>query len=285
MPGKSTIQWTDASWNPVTGCTKVDRGCKHCYAERQTEGWPMFKGKGLFAKIELHPERLDWPLHLRKPLKIFVNSMSDLFHPNVPLEFMGRVFGIIIECAPEWPGKNTHHTFQILTKHPDRMLRFMLALREAEDWVEGCFPPSNAWLGVSAHDDKSLVKRWHFLRQTPAAIRWLSLEPLLGAVPSLARILADTPRPDWVVVGGESGPCAEPSHPDHFRMVRDFCQAAGVPFFFKQWGEWVSVSEVSGPGPHYHFDDGATVRRTGKKRAGRLLDGREWNDFPKGSKP
>jgi len=285
MSGKSTIEWTDASWNPVTGCTKVDRGCKHCYAERQTEGWPMFKGNGSFEKVELHPELLDWPLHRRKPLKIFVNSMSDLFHEKVTPGFQS--------CVWDTMQKAHWHTFQIVTKRAERMRQILECIN----------PYPNVWLGISAHDDKTLTERWASLRQTPAAVRWLSLEPLLGEVPSLAHILLDTPRPDWVVAGGESGPHAEPSHPDHFRMVRDFCQAAGVPFFFKQWGEWADYFEASPwlvPGhklprlfvyrdgrmandpPENWPDDKAwqAMYRITKKRAGRLLDGREWNEMP-----
>lgn len=249
------------------------------------------------------------------------NSMSDLFHENVSDEFIAGVFSVMSR-APK-------HTFQILTKRPERMLEFLSRCKNWEGWIthngnppdayggDGIivgndsgkliageliknndgWPLPNVWLGVSIEDQQTADERIPPLLQIPAVVRWLSIEPMLGSIslqtingncdalalsryyPVEGEITQHNPI-NWVVLGGESGPKARPMHPDWVRSIRDQCQAADVPFFFKQWGEWVSVSEVEGSGAHHYFEDGATVRRTGKKLAGRTLDGRTWEEYP-----
>ena len=229
------IEWTDATWNPVTGCHKISPGCKHCYAERMSKrlhaaGMPKYRNG--FAVVTTHPDALDIPLRWRKPRAIFVNSMSDLFHDAVPDDFIRQVFAVMTQA--HW------HRYQVLTKRPERLL----ALNETLPW------PPQVWLGVSVESDR-YVGRIDLLRQTDAAVKFLSLEPLLGPLPGL-----NLHGIDWVIVGGESGPGARPMQREWAADIRDQCLAAGVPFHFKQWGGVF------------------------KKRNGRLLDGREWNDFP-----
>jgi protein gp37 len=237
------IEWTDTTWNPVTGCTKVSPGCDHCYAEKITE---RFHGTGSFATITLHPDRLDTPLQWRTPRRVFVNSMSDLFHPHVPDEFLARVFAGMA-ATPQ-------HTYQILTKRHARM-RSLLSRGDLAGW-----PLPHVWLGVSVEDQKRAELRIPALIQTPAAVRFLSCEPLLGpvdlspwlgsrhqcpgelmppgSVPARARTVdcCTNPALDWVIIGGESGPGARPMHPDWARALLDQCQAAGVAVFVKQLG-------------------------------------------------
>jgi len=230
------IEWTEATWNPVTGCTKVSPGCKHCYAERMAErlramGQPNYRDG--FA-LTLQPHMLDLPLRWKKPQVIFVNSMSDLFHDRVPLAYIQRVFGVM--RMAHW------HRFQVLTKRAERLAAVAARL----PW------PPQLWMGVSVEEGR-YRHRIDRLRSTAAAVRFLSLEPLLGPLPGL-----DLTGIDWVIVGGESGPGARPMHPAWALDIRDQCLAAGVPFFFKQWGG---------------------VR---KKTAGRLLEGRTWEELPAG---
>ena len=275
MSGLSNIEWTDATWNPVTGCSKVSAGCKNCYAEAL---FPRAYGKRKFTDVQVHPERLDWPLKWRgspaakaegRPSRIFVNSMSDLFHEDVPAEFIADVFNIMVsvpltcrkrECEHEDPdcfAVEPPHMFQVLTKRPERMLRFLsgdLERMVGEHWA-GDSPLSlqfecgprfpNVWLGVSVEDQQTADERIPILLQTPAAVRWVSYEPALGPVDFSPYLRLATPdsRLQWLVAGGESGPRARPPHPDWFRSVRDQCQAAGVPFFFKQWGAWAPVPD------------------------------------------
>ena len=214
MSEKSAIEWTDSTWNPVTGCTKVSPGCKHCYAEAFAERWrgvrdhPYEQG----FDLRLRPERLDLPLTWKKPRTIFVNSMSDLFHEKVPLAFVRKVFRTMEQADS--------HTFQVLTKRAERLASIASKLR----W------PSNVWIGVSVETTKYLY-RIDMLRHVPNAIRFLSLEPLLGPLGNL-----DLAGINWVIVGGESGPGARPMKPEWVRPIRDQCLEAGVPFFFKQWG-------------------------------------------------
>lgn len=318
MGDKSRIEWTDASWNPVTGCSKVSQGCKHCYAERE---WARLSGRGqpyegrAFIDVLCHPERLDQPLRWRRPRRVFVNSMSDLFHEAVPDEFIDRVFAVMA-LAPQ-------HTFQVLTKRPERMRAYLggpglslltearigarvmsLAHSHGENvddphWdTWWAWPLRNVWLGVSVEDQATADERIPLLLDTPATVRWLSAEPLLGPVdigPYLSPhfMPEDGSNPenhklDWVVVGGESGPHARPMHPDWARSLRDQCIAAGVRFFFKQWGEWQTIADMSldainrtpGTAPGHRFADGSEVYRCGKARAGRLLDGRTWDEYP-----
>ena len=413
MADKSKIEWTDATWNPIRGCSRVSEGCRHCYAEgvaarfskpgQAYEGLADFKiiGQGTknvrseahwTGKIQVVPELMDQPLRWRKPRKIFVNSMSDLFHEGVSDEVLLGLFTVMANSHIATHGWDQTHVFQVLTKRPERMQKFVSRLRwrlalgiveiggrghmlnylpelegERDVWVslggvhrvgkkdqmpKGWVPPQ-IWLGVSVEDQKTADARIPLLLQTPAAVRWVSAEPLLGPV--------DLPLPDpgcnhphcdgidssngpdkvwvcrvcdglmtgdsmltplhWVVVGGESGPGARPMHPDWARQLRDQCQEWGVPFFFKQWGEWkplapMYASDNGGEDPEELMDGSCPDRtisleqsgietplrdngyyeyqppfgtwlmeRVGKRAAGRILDGREWNEYPSVSRP
>jgi protein gp37 len=358
MTGKSKIQWTDATWNPLAGCSIVSPGCTNCYAMRQAARiermggadhyvglTEMVKGKPVWTgRVALASEKtLLAPLRWKKPRKIFVNSMSDLFHESVPDEWIDKIFAVMA-LAPQ-------HTFQVLTKRSKRMRGYMCADRRSRildaaiDVVrieEGArafkdvrelnkprefpradtsrWPLPNVWLGVTAEDQTRADERIPDLLATPAAVRFVSCEPMLGAVAfhnlPLGRSAhvnamtgetltfdgdydAEGPRLDWVICGGESGPGARPMHPDWARSLRDQCRAAGTPFFFKQWGEWEPREEWA-PHTREHMRaikiDGSSVpddvapqdvgghrlARVGKLHAGRLLDGREHNDFPEG---
>lgn len=240
MSSTSKIEWTEATWNPVTGCTKISPGCAHCYAEtfaerfRGVPGHPYEQG----FDLKLWPERLELPLRWKRPRSIFVNSMSDLFHADVPSKFIGEVFDTMRRA--EW------HTFQILTKRPERVV----ALSPSLPWSP------NIWMGTSVENQR-FTTRIDDLRRTGAAVKFLSCEPLLGPLQlRLAGI-------DWVIVGGESGPGARPMRADWARDIRTQCEAARVAFFFKQWGA--------------HDEHGV---RVGKSRAGRILDGRTWDAMP-----
>jgi len=219
MAQLSSIEWTEATWNPLTGCTKVSPGCKYCYAERMSKRLQAM-GQPNYAEgfdLAFHPHMLDIPLRWKKPRRIFVNSMSDLFQDGVPLAFVRKVFAVM-EWAPQ-------HQFQILTKRSDRLLALNRHLR----WQR------NIWMGVSVESAK-YASRIDHLRQTDAHVKFLSLEPLLGSLGHL-----DLSGIDWVIVGGESGPRARLMNPDWVRDIRDQCLSAGVPFFFKQWGgRWKS---------------------------------------------
>jgi protein gp37 len=239
MADKSAIEWTDATWNPVTGCTKISAGCDNCYAARFAERWRGTPGHPFEAGFDLtlRPNRLEQPLRWEKPRRIFVNSMSDLFHKDVPTYFIDDVFGIMDRA--HW------HQFQVLTKRPEIMQRHM-----EQQYGSSHVVPPNIWLGVSVEEAK-VKRRIDVLRMTPARVRFLSIEPLIGPLGEL-----DLAGIHWVIVGGESGPGARPIHPDWVREIRDQCIAQNVPFFFKQWG---------GIRP---------------KSNGRELDGREWNEMP-----
>ncbi|MDE2841999.1 MAG: phage Gp37/Gp68 family protein [Chloroflexota bacterium] len=235
MAVSSKIEWTEVTWNPVTGCTKISPGCKYCYAERlakRLQAMGSHKYQTGF-EVALHPEVLDQPARWRKPRYVFVNSMSDLFHQAVPTEYVQAVFNIMNE--------HPRHKFQILTKRPARVRR----LDRKVDWTP------NIWLGVSIESER-WADRLTYLKESGAAVKFLSLEPLLGPLPKL-----DLSGIDWVIVGGESGPGARPLHPEWVREIRDNCVGNDVPFFFKQWGG------------------------TFKKRTGRMLDGRTWDEIPK----
>jgi protein gp37 len=369
------IEWTDVTWNPVTGCTKISPGCEHCYAERMSK---RLKGRYGYPadepfRVTLHPDKLEEPLHWRKPKRVFVCSMGDLFHEDVPDRFIEAVFGIISLCG--------QHVFQVLTKRPERALewfgRSMVGVCQAELCVNGAlrstayirdtsavngtptadhrdeWPLPNVWLGVTAEDQQRANERIPTLLQIPAAGRFVSIEPMLGAIHLMGvsgsdgacwntlrghkflpqervvgqiggMALTDYPcvptaKLDWVILGGESGPGARPMHPDWARKVRDDCQAAGVPFYFKQWGEWgAGAIRISDGHPVFRmfankmgwehkgdtwvnggtcidttgrtltrggdFDDArypvAVVHKIGKKRAGRVLDGQTWEQMP-----
>lgn len=304
---KSKIEWTDETWNPVTGCTKVSQGCKHCYAERTWERLSanpktVYFGRE-FTDVQCHPERLDQPLRWkswRTPRRVFVNSMSDLFHEDVPDEFIRAVFAVMAAAAS--------HTFQMLTKRPVRM-QYLLSKWESDGLVLrsgfGVRLP-NVWLGVSVEDQATADYRIPLLMQTPAAVRWISAEPLLGPVdlrriehPNYSihadalggvdsRAPCDSGLLDWVVVGGESGPKARPMHPDWVRSLRDQCEATGVPFLFKQWGEFLPDGQVDNNGDEWvpvgtrqrSVANNGGFNRIGKKHSGRLLDGVLHDGFP-----
>ncbi len=239
---RSSIEWTETTWNPVTGCTQISPGCAHCYAKTFAERFRGVSGHTYEDgfDLQLRSERLDQPLRWKKPRTIFVNSMSDLFHSGVPDEYIRQVFHSM-ESA-------TQHRFQVLTKRPERLVQLASSL----PW------PSNVWMGVSVENQR-FADRVKELRKVPAAVRFLSCEPLLG---SLELDLRDI---HWVIAGGESGSGARAMHPDWVRRVRDQCAVAGVPFFFKQWGA--------------HDSHG---RRVGKKKAGRCLDGHYFSSMPIG---
>ncbi|MGC9400635.1 MAG: DUF5131 family protein [Anaerolineae bacterium] len=214
MSTHSGIEWTEATWNPVTGCTKVSPGCKYCYAERMSRRLKAM-GQPKYAKgfeLTVHPECLEQPLAWKKPRMIFVNSMSDLFHKDVPLSFIQDVFCVMRQAA--------QHTFQVLTKRSQRLLE----LNPRLDW------PDNVWMGVSV-ENQDYTFRIEHLRKTAAHVKFLSLEPLLGPLPDL-----NLQNIDWVIVGGESGPGARPMDEAWVTDIRDQCQVSDTPFFFKQWG-------------------------------------------------
>ena len=214
MATKSSIEWTESTWNPLTGCNKISPGCKHCYAERMAKRLHAM-GQLNYAngfKLTLHPQSLEIPLSWKKPQMIFVNSMSDLFHKDVPVDFIQQVFDVMRRA--DW------HTFQVLTKRAERLLEIDPQI----DW------PSNVWMGVSV-ENQDYKYRIDLLRQTHAKIKFLSLEPLLGPLPRL-----NLKGINWVIVGGESGPGARPILEEWVIDIRDQCKAKRVPFFFKQWG-------------------------------------------------
>lgn len=234
MAAQSKIEWTEATWNPVTGCSKISEGCKHCYAERMSarlRSMGVKKYKRGFQVAE-HPSVLEEPLRWRKPRLVFVNSMSDLFHEAVDSDFIQAVLRVM--------NRSLHHAFQVLTKRPDRAL----GLNRELNWT------SNIWLGVSIESARWL-SRLETLRLTSARTKFVSLEPLLGPLSDL-----DLSGVHWVIAGGESGPGARPVDPNWIREIRDSCVAGRVPFFFKQWGG------------------------VNKKRSGRVLDGRIWDEMP-----
>lgn len=340
MSGKTGIEWTDSTWNPIRGCSRVSEGCRNCYAEgvaarfshpakqNYLTEWGDYEGgraegpyHGLIAKtgqwngqIKVIDHLMNWPLRKKKPMRIFVNSMSDLFHENVPDKVIDRIFAVMA-LAP-------HHTFQVLTKRPARMRAYFenpgyrseIIGIEAEDisgidrydenlhqrWL---LPFPNVWLGVSVEDQATANERIPLLLDTPAAVRWVSADPLLGPV-VLNRYLfvgaeggidfAYTPRQllHWIVCGGESGRNARPMHPEWARSLRDQCEAAGVKFLFKQWGEWVpdgqqsshDIPAIASSQPRaisfHRFDENTSGSKVGKKAAGRLLDGVLHDAYP-----
>ncbi|MGC1550754.1 MAG: phage Gp37/Gp68 family protein [Rhodanobacter sp.] len=346
MSDHSAIEWTDATWNPLRGCSRVSAGCQHCYAETVAarfsgtgmpyEGLIHPATKGWNGTVRLIPEALGQPWRWVKPRRIFVNSMSDLFHESVPFEYIAAVFFVM--------SVTTRHTYQVLTKRPERMLEFF---KWVKDYDEGSFederisdvamdmpaikalgwnpcrggrggydncgpawPYENVWLGVSVENQATAAERIPLLLQCPAAVRWLSCEPLLshidlfehlgvwwnqamGCFEGTSSSINASPfkgeqRISWVVAGGESGSGARPMHPDWARSLRDQCTAASVPFFFKQWGEWVpDAREYLLPltlSDHTHCWSGHGVEsymhKVGKKCAGRKLDGVEHNTYP-----
>jgi len=214
MATKSNIEWTEMTWNPVTGCTKISQGCKHCYAERMAKRLTAM-GSDRYRngfEVTLHPDLVDVPRGWRQPRVVFVNSMSDLFHDDIPLAYIQRVFATMRDCP--------HHTFQVLTKRSERLAEFAAYL----PW------PKNVWMGVSVEDAR-VMHRVADLQATPAAVRFLSLEPLIGPLDNLT-----LEGIHWAIVGGESGPKARPMQKQWVSSILRQCRAARVPFFFKQWG-------------------------------------------------
>jgi protein gp37 len=343
MSDTTTIEWTDSTWNPVTGCTKVTPGCDNCYAETFAERWRGTPGHHFENGFDLtlRPNALTMPLRWRKPRKVFVNSMSDLFHKDIPDEYIARVFAVM--------ALTTQHTYQVLTKRHGRMRSllnssdFRLACETAQAelindestpmsyyereqktsqwWSDFAKPLRNVWLGVSVEDQQRADLRIPALLETPAAVRFLSCEPLLGPVDlhlpvdhstherdhidgtpwpqcldcstqdtSVDWTVPDGPGIGWVIVGGESGRNARPMSPDWARDLRDQCQTANVPFFFKQFGEYQPTDRMAIGRPqkgHALVGDPIDdlghrweMRRVGKKAAGRELDGRTWNQVP-----
>jgi protein gp37 len=305
MTINSKIAWTDTTWNPIRGCSKVSLGCTNCYAERMAArfagpGQPyvgLIKNGHWNGTVRLVTEHLGDPLRWKQPRRIFVNSMSDLFHESLAFEDIASIFGIM--------AASPRHTFQILTKRPAQMLEFFQRIQRPRLDVRdfGTWPLPNVWIGVSVENQQTADERIPILLQVPAAVRWVSLEPLLGPVD------LDLPRCEihdrnelsmngsvcngcasdgysgelswghwldplnggisWVVAGGESGPSARPSNPSWFRSLRDQCAEAGVPFLFKQWGEWAP-----------RLGSGGVMFRCGKNGAGRLLDDVFYDEYP-----
>ena len=317
MSGPSKIEWTEQTWNPIAGCSIVSPGCSNCYAMRQAariermgsaphyagltkvvNGNPVWTGKLAQAPDHIWLE----PLQRRKPTMYFVNSMSDLFHEDVPDEWIDRAFAVMALCP--------QHTFQVLTKRSERMRRYVTI--GGSSWrvldamcrltrttgAQSLWPVPNVWVGVSAERQREADQRIPDLLATYAAVRFVSAEPLLGPIDLNAPIYHNSvgishkgylrnksepddyqfhsPKFDWVIVGGEFGPGARPMHPDWARSIRDQCQTAGIAFFFKQWGAWWPDSQRTG----VELPNNGHATRVGKKAAGRLLDGREWNGMP-----
>lgn len=325
MSATSTIEWTDATWNPVTGCSVQSPGCKNCYAmklagtrlrfhpsraglTRESAAGPVWTGETRFIA-----EWLEQPLQWTRARMIFVCAHGDLFHPSVPDEWIDQVFAVMALAR--------RHTFQVLTKQPQRAAEYFahpvrealigqhvsrIHLKRTGDPVVGWsgLPLPNVWFGISAEDQRRLDERLPHLLGIQAAVRYLSLEPLLGSIQLDRRLLDPIEGTsqhgqrfvDWVIVGGESGHGARPMHPAWARSLRDQCRAAGVAFFFKQWGEW---AEAWGSGTRLIYADGTVLegthehpdawkhktaevmRRVGKKAAGRTLDGRTWDEVPR----
>ena len=234
MSGKSSIEWTESTWNPITGCTKHSEGCANCYAERMAfrlQAMGLQKYKNAF-QLQLHPEVLEDPLKIKKSQMIFVCSMSDIFHKDVPDEYIVEIFKVMNKA--HW------HTFQVLTKRADRIK----AIADKVNWTP------NIWLGVTVENANNL-NRISYLSNSPASVKFLSIEPLLGPLPNIP-----LKNIDWAIVGGESGPNARPIKPEWVREIRDQCIRSNVDFFFKQWGG------------------------KNKKKSGRQLDGRTWDEMP-----
>jgi protein gp37 len=324
MGDRSRIEWTDASWTPIRArrkaasaqvgdpgwrsalpggkpgwhCEHVTTGCEHCYAERMNKrlgtGLPFKPGHRKDVDIFLDEEMLAAPLRWRKPRMIFVCSMSDLFADFVKDGWIDRMFAIMALCR--W------HTFQVLTKRPERMLRHVTRPQFGNEVEIFPWPLPNVWLGVSCERQPEADARIPLLLQTPAAVRFVSAEPLLGLIDlrnyldgheehgvdmtrtvgsRVGCCVAWTPPLDWVIVGGESGPDARPMHPDWARSLRDQCAAARMPFFFKQWGLYIPGGQVViASGRKYIIDDETKFLAVGKKAAGRRLDGVEHNGMP-----
>lgn len=301
----SKIEWTQETWNFIVGCTMVSPGCQNCYAMRMA--WRLMHNQATAdkyaetarkteggkiqwtGKINIDEDRLTYPLTVKKPTIFFVNSMSDLFHEDVPFVTIDRAFDYM--NAADW------HTFQVLTKRADIMLKWFKWKEAGNGFKFEEWPLQNVWIGVTAENQQAADERIPLLLQVSAAVRFVSCEPLLGEidfekVPTSSlqgkdNVFRKINYIDWVIAGGESGPNARPMHPDWVKQIRNQCKAAGIPFFFKQWGEWAPIHELSCNKPGikgkqwFNFDPETSVCRVGKKMAGRLLDGIIYNEFPK----
>lgn len=321
MSDGTKIEWADSTWNPTRGCSRVSEGCRFCYAEktahrygtdgaayagltRQGPNGPQWTGE-----VRLIPESLLTPYKWRKPRRIFVDSMSDLFHLAVPDNYIDRVFGVMLACAAASRG----HVFMILTKRPERMRDYLATanrrlkiveqaqeiLRTADLFAstldavafdDAFWPIPGVWLGVSVEHQPAAEQRIPVLLETPAALRFLSCEPLLGPL-SLAPLLQA--GVDWVIGGGESGASGRPMERDWIRGLRDQCVEASVPFFFKQWGEWVheevapaiDSAKIPAWAGRNRMLPGGTYIHVGRVASGAVLDGREWREWPDESRP
>ena len=295
------------TWNPITGCTKISEGCQNCYAERMSKrlagrcGYP----KENPFQVTLHPDKLDQPLRWKKPRMIFVCSMGDLFHDDIDFGWIRRIWATMTI--------NRQHIYLILTKRPERMKSFFEWMDKQEFKIETSW--DNIWLGVTTENQQRADERIPILLQIPAAVRFVSVEPMLGPVDltqidiggnvwinsltgdcksyhpygGMWKINESKNKLDWVICGGETGPGARPMHPEWARSLRDQCQAAGTPFFFKQWGKYISISQMPEDtyrawdihhGTEVGWEHDKPVWKVGKKFAGRLLDGREHNEYP-----
>jgi protein gp37 len=309
----SKIEWTEKTWNPVTGCNKVSAGCKNCYAEvmhkRLRVLMPEKYAHDFLEGAFPYEKDLLLPLKWKKPCRIFVNSMSDLFHKDVPFDFIDKVFAVMT-VTPQ-------HTYQILTKRPERMVEYFKSRTTTLQWGAAAYetfgqliaevgeieyPLRNVWLGTSVEDQATADERIPELQTVPATVRFLSCEPLLGPIDLRmdTRAYLGEGEIHWVIAGGESGHRARPMHPDWVRSLRDQCKTTGVPFFFKQWGEWTPVKFgqrgssgknigyfnfcgqwISGENVNEEvYVSPLNMRAVGKKESGRLLDGIEWNEYP-----
>jgi len=314
------IEWATESWNPITGCSKISPGCANCYAERMAKrlaGRFGYPADDPFA-VTLHESQLKKPLKWRKPRMVFVCSMGDLFHEDVPFEWIS----LVISNAASAHRQNPKHKWLFLTKRPERILAWReWVLKTRIDVQHAAWFQHVAWIGVTTDSQEQADKRIPILLQIPAAVRFVSAEPMLGPVDLNwvgsgaahydclhgANLFRDgrvsgVTKIDWVICGGESGPGARPMHPGWARSLRDQCLASAVPFFFKQWGQWEPVCKLyaddqlekeDGRGelfalePNGHFEeyyqpspDAWLMESVGKKKSGRLLDGREWNQYP-----
>ncbi len=300
------IEWTNRTWNPIIGCSKCSPGCDNCYAEKMAKRIVLMNRNNETRDNYLSAlnQYLNWnnhavfcrniinkPFRWKKPSMIFVCSMGDLFHESVPFGSIRTVFNVIYD--------NPHHTFQILTKRPERMAEFF-------NWLYQPVTFPNLWLGVTAENQEQADKRIPILLQIPAAIRFVSVEPMLGPVDVMKYLVAPaggTPEEteiyhdwiDWIICGGETGPKARPMHPDWVRSLRDQCRVTGIPFFFKSWGEWLNsydfganlsklYSKKKKLPLYFNFPDATGMNKVGKKLAGHLLDGVEYHQFPNRSR-
>lgn len=285
----TNIQWTDETWNPTTGCNKVSQGCKNCYAEKMHRRLmhiaPHKYTTPFLSGVQAHDDELLKPLGWKKPRRVFVNSMSDLFHDDVDFTFIIKVFVIMAACP--------QHTFQILTKRPENLVKYMIHRGEFFEQLP------NVWFGVSVEDQATANERIPLLLQVPAAIHFLSCEPLLGSIDvfkytNFNRNTEHFTKIDWVIAGGESGHDARPMHPDWVRSIRDQCKSSNVPFFFKQWGTWCpeDISHeifLLESNRHIFYHDrvkacevnGTTMCNRGKSKSGNMLDGVQHMEFPK----